>query len=278
MIHVSELACTALGMKPEGSRHTQGAGHCALCARPIANGDLSSATKVALGRGFTDYGYLVAGAEWVCGFCMAINSSLEAQKLLQKCVITAEGVYPLDKDQYRAWFWLSPPATPFVVTINNSITAKLNQFWQATATLDQRLIAINVDGVAYQVSRPRLEKALEVAAYLVQQHDQVDRKKERMPSPFCVLHRGPSRETDASHGHLRAGAVKLAEGNERAKEGIEFLSRLKPGELIALSSLLKQNPKPPVKPEIVTQLGEPKPSQKQKVSAKESVASPEASV
>jgi len=250
MIYPSELAAQALGIKPLGTPHTGAACHCAMCGRPIAGGDLSMRKK--LPKTFLDFPHL-RPSDWLCGFCVATTKQ-NTMRALQRCVITPKGVYPIGTDDARAWFWLSPPKPPFVVVINHSTTAAFHYFWRTPVTLDERLVAMNIDGVTYQVRRPLVLKALEHAAYLVEQIAKLAKKKGAMKSPFVVLSRDPSKSPRSSNGRLSPQALALAKTAPRCQEAVDFLSALSPGELIALSPMLKKKPATPIQPQLITTL------------------------
>lgn len=250
MIYPSEIAAQALGIKPVGAAHTEAECHCAMCARPITGGDLS--VRKDLPKTFLDFPHL-RPSDWLCGFCAATTEQ-KTMRALQRCVITPKGVYPIGTDDARAWFWLTPPKPPFAVVINHSTTAAFHFFWRTAVTLDERLVAMNVDGVTYQVRRPRVLKALDHAAYLVEQDAKLAKKKGAMKSPFMVLSRDPSKSPRSANGRVSPQALALAKTDPRCQEALDFLSTLTPGELIALSPMLKQNPATPSQPQLITTL------------------------
>ncbi len=250
MMYTSELAAQALGLKPKGQPHTRFACHCAMCARLIAVGDLSE--KKELPKTFLDFPQL-RPSDWICGFCAATTDQT-VMRALQRCVITTDGVYPINTDDARAWLWLTPPKPPFAVVINHSTMAAFHYFWRTPVTLDDRLITMNVDGVIYEVRRPMLLKALEHGAYLIEQDKMIDKKKGVLKSPFVVLSRDPSKSARSANGRIAPAALALAKSDPKCQEAVEFLSGLAPGELIALSPMLKQSPATPTQPNLINSL------------------------
>jgi CRISPR type IV-associated protein Csf1 len=175
-------------------------------------------------------------------------------RALQRCVITTDGVYPLNTDDARAWFWLTPPKPPFSVVINHSTMAAFHYFWRTPVTLDVRRVSMNVDNVIYEVRRRALLKALECGAYLIEQDQKIDKKKDLLKSPFIVLSRDPSKSARSSNGCISKAALALAKTDPQCAEAVNFLTTLTPGELIALSPMLKQNPATATQPTIINSL------------------------
>jgi CRISPR type IV-associated protein Csf1 len=250
MIYTSELAAQALRLQPKGQPHAQSPCYCAMCARPIRTGDFSQ--KKDLGKTFLDFPFL-RPSDWICGFCAATTEQ-SVMRALQRCVITAEGVYPINTDDARAWLWLTPPKPPFAVVINHSTMAAFHYFWRTPVTLDEKLVSMNVDGVIYEVRRSKLTKALEHGAYLIEQDSKLEKKKGALKSPFVVLSRDPSKSARSANGHISPAALALAKTNEHCKEAVDYLANLTPGELIALSPMLKQNPATATQPTIINSL------------------------
>ncbi len=250
MMYTSELATKALGLKPVGQPQAHFACHCAMCARPIHVGDLS--VRKELAKTFLDFPQL-RPSDWICGYC-AVTTDQSVMRALQRCVITSDGVYPINTDDARAWLWLTPPKPPFSVVINHSTMAAFHYFWRTPVTLDERFVIMNVDGVIYEVRRHKLLKALEYGAYLIEQDKNLEKKKGMLKSPFVVLSRDPSKSARSANGRISPAALALAKTDPQCKEAVDFLAALAPGELIALSPMLKQSPATPTQPLIINSL------------------------
>ena len=253
MMYATEMACKALGLAPVGNLHKAESCKCSMCARTIEAGDLSVLAKGFLPGSFFDFSAMVH-SNWICGYCAALTRNNAAMKAVQACVITTEGLYSLSKDENRAWFWLEPPPAPFVASINNNTKVVFHYFWRSVVTLDARATFINVDGVAYQVNRPRMHEALRHAKYLIEADSRLGKKRHLMKSPFRVLFRDPSLNASTGNGLLQRSALALGEGDPQAAQALAYLGSLGPGELVALSSILKQKPQPPVRPSLITSL------------------------
>lgn len=243
-IYTSELAAKALGLEQTGQAHTSSACACAMCQRSIALGDVSC--KLDLPRTFQDFEKLGASG-FLCGYCAATTNQ-QAMRALQRCVITRDAVYPLNTDDSRAWLWSDPPPPPFAVVINHSTMAAFHYFWRTPVTLDQRFVVMNVDNVIYEVNRDRIAQALKCADMLVKASEESGQKKEILKSPFIVLSRDPTKNARNSHGHLSHVAIALGKTSPQLGAAVDFLQSMTPGELIALSPFLKQNPATPIKP------------------------------
>lgn len=250
MIYTSELATKALSLAPAGQAHESADCLCAMCSRTIRKGDLS--VSKSLPKTFLDFPQL-RPSDWICGFCAATTDQT-VMRALQRCVITSEGIYPINTDDARAWLWLTPPKPPFAVVINHSTMAAFHYFWRTPVTLDDRLIQMNVDGVIYEVRRPNVLKAIEHGAYLIEQDRKLEKKKGVLKSPFIVLSRDPSKSARSSNGRISPVALTLAKTDPKSQEAVDFLASLTPGELIALSPMLKQTPATAIQPNLITSL------------------------
>lgn len=248
MIYTSELAAQALGLSPSGDPYKGSGCTCAMCQRLIIEGQLVSAMD--LPKTFMDFAHL-APSDYMCGFCNATRQQ-SVMRELQRSVITEHGIYNLNTDASRAWFWLTPPKPPFSVAINHLTTAAFHYFWRTPVTTDIEVIQLNVDDVIYLVRRRRILQALEYAKLLVDRAKMLEKKKGVMVTPFKRLDRAPSRSPSMDNGCLTQDAVRLAALDADCKIAFDFLSGITPGERIALSPFLKQKPADPLQPEIST--------------------------
>lgn len=249
MIYASEIACSAAGLEPRGDIHQGARTCCAMCGRPIVAGDLSSPVLLNINKvTFTDLGRLSA-SDYLCGFCPPTIVQTISRKF-QRAVITPQGVYSMNTDEARAWLWTSPPPAPFVVIINSNSTATFHYLWQTPVTLDNRLIAVNFDGVVAHISRDRIGKAL-LCAKQVHDHALAQGHKKVSSSPFTKLSRDFFKSASGSHGRFHALSELVAEQAPECAASLAFLRGLSAAELTALSCLLKANPSQPVQPRLL---------------------------
>jgi CRISPR type IV-associated protein Csf1 len=247
ILYTSELAARALHVAPEGTPLQGQSCTCAMCQRKIEPGQL--ANEMSLPKTFLDF-EKIGLSGMVCGWCKATTNQ-SVMRALQRCVVTQDAVYPLNTDDARAWFWNDPPAPPFAVVINHSTMAAFHYFWRTPVSLDRNFITMNVDNVIYQVNRDRVLKAIEHADALVKASQSLGKKK-ILKSAFQVISRDPSKSPRASNGRLMATAKALGRTDPELALASSYLEQLTPGELIALSPLLKQNPATPTQPTPIT--------------------------
>lgn len=243
MMYASEIAARSLKIAPAGPIYRGPSCHCAMCSRPLATGDHAAAQE--LPRSFTDFQYL-GDSGVICGHCKAVTVQ-SVMRSFQRSVITTEGVYPLNTDAARAWFWMTPPKPPFVVIFNHSSQGTFHYIWRTPVTLDTRLIYANLDGQVVQVNQPQVLKALD---WTTRMSDALvaEGAKSPLTTPFVVLSRDTYRSPGSSHANLRKDVLELAQRQPHFLPGIAFFQALGPGEWFALSSMLKQKPVPPAQP------------------------------
>ncbi len=246
-MYTSELAASALHLAPEGLPHEGPDCVCAMCQRPLSAGHLSK--KKELSRSFMDFGHL-AKSDFVCGYC-AVTANQVAMRELQRSVICREGIYNLNTDDARAWFWLTPPTPPFAVVINHNTMGAFHYYWRTPVTLDVRVVNMNVDGVVYQVRRSAVLEAMEIADKLLLAYNTMAGKKKELKSPFVMLARDPGSKPKSANGRLNPDLLAFANVHRQFLPDIEILDSLGTGELIALSPFLKQKPATPVQPELI---------------------------
>lgn len=244
MHYTSELAANALALKPVGQPHEETDCVCAMCRRPIEKGQPSTATK-ELPRSFTDWVH-IGSSGYICGWCKATTPQA-VMRHLQRSVITRNGIYNLNTDAARSWFWLTPPDPPFSVVINHSVQATFHYFWRTPVTLDSRIVNLNLEGTVYQIKRQRVLQAIDAGKLLLDRASELQLKKDALKSAFVVMQRDPT-EPSARNGHIHSDARKLATMYSDCNDAVRFLETLNPGEISAASSLLKQKPSVPEQP------------------------------
>jgi CRISPR type IV-associated protein Csf1 len=253
MIYTSELAASALKLKPLGKAHEGEPCSCAFCARALKRGDIVS--PLDLPKTFTDFPNISASG-MLCGYCAATTQSQTIMRALQRVLITREGVYSMGTDPARAWLWLTPPEPPFAVVINHSTLGCFHYFWRTPVTISKELIQVNVDGDILQVHRERVIKAINHANRLVDAANQPGQKKGLIATPFERLDRTATSGPMLNHGTIRKDCLALAKENVDCAASVAYLSGLNMAELFALSSIFKSNPKPPEKPYLIGSLEE----------------------
>ena len=248
--YTTELVVKALGLKPIGEPHTGETCVCGLCQRAIRSGELSSPMNMK--KSFMDH-HKTAASHWVCGFCEATLDS-SVLRCVQRALITENGIFNLNKDEARAWLWLTPPEPPFSVVINNSTFSAFHFFWRTPVTLDKRWIQANVDDVIYVVRQHHVLKALDYAQTILKHlaDHPAKGRREKLNSPFFILSRAPTAADQKQNGHLLAEVAALRTTHPAFIPALDFLDTLNPGELVALSPMLKKNPTAPAKPSLTT--------------------------
>lgn len=246
-LYASDLACSAASLPPKGTEHQGPDTSCCMCGRPIVNGTPSAPR--AFPRTFSDHETL-SPSEHACGWCLAITPQ-NILRAFQRAVITRDGVYNLNKDEARAWFWLTPPDPPFVAVIHNgSALAAFHYVWRTPVTLDKRLIAVNFDGVIAHVRHEAILRSVEMLETL-KEHAVREGHKKGLNSPFKLLNRASFTSSSNGHGQLNEITQTLALKYESCAKAAQFFSSLSNSELTALSAILKANPTPPVHPQLL---------------------------
>lgn len=247
MLYASEMACLAAQLPPLGDAHAGADTVCAMCGRPITAGTPSA--RLDFGKSFQNYHWLTH-SDHQCGWCAQVQQQ-KVLRAFQRSVVTPHGVYNIGTDAARGWLWTNPPEPPFVVVINSNTTAAFHYIWRTPVTLDRRLIMVNFDGAVVPVRPAAIRKALECAesiraAALAEGHAQASF------TPFQVLLRDAFTGQDAGHGQFSRLTQELAMRNQACRESRDYLASLGRGELVALASLLKKKPVPPLAPELLS--------------------------
>lgn len=246
-LYASDIACSAARLSPLGTPHKGNDTFCAMCGRPIVSGTPSLPRDFP--RSFSDHETL-RPSDHVCGWCAAIAPQ-QVLRGFQRAVITRDGVYNMNKDEARAWFWLTPPEPPFVVVIHGgSALATFHYVWRTPVTLDKRLVAVNFDGVVAHVKRASILTAVEQLEVL-REHAAKDGQKKALNSPFRMLDRGNFGNFSSGHGKLNDVTLALADKYPACRAAADFFLSLNNSDLTALSAILKSTPVPPVMPRLM---------------------------
>lgn len=266
MLYTSEIAAKALQLPPIGHPYDGPECRCAMCTRPIRRGDIADLAKMP--QSFQDGMHLLPGAQYLCGWCR-VTSKQSAMRMLQRCVITSDGIYSMGSDANRAWFWTDPPPPPYAVVVNGNITGAFHFHWRVPVTTDNQMVWMMLDDQVHRVNRRRVLQALDVTrrvlglyvqdqASKLEQLESEGKKKgkakgpEVLNSPFIMLQRDPNLSFASNHGVLKKEIVELGQRHSQIQPDVRFLQTLNPGELQALSCMLKAKPVPPEKPELIT--------------------------
>ena len=251
IVYSSELAAKALLIENEGIKYSGGMCKCAMCQRPIHDGDLVLDSDT-LSRTFTDFPHLLATSNerlYICGYCNATRQQAR-NRYLQNSIITEAGIYNMSTDAARSWFWLTPPEPPYTVVFNHGAPGCFHYHWRTPVTLDNRLVSMNWDGVIHRVQRFKVIDAIAHAAVLVSAAN-FERKKNLVKGVFDQINRKGMMEKYSDHGRINATILATVRDNPELRSSLEFLQRLSPGELLAASAFLKAVPALPVMPPLV---------------------------
>ena len=252
ILYTSELAAQALRLAPEGQPYTGEPTVCAMCSRPILPGDLAQALKPS--KSFTDWLNLTPSRHQ-CGWC-AVTTQQSNMRPLQRAVITRDGVYPIGKDDHRAWFLLTPPEPPYAVVVSTGApTSAFHLHWRTPITLSNDYVVVKLHDTVSTIRRPVLMAALkqceelaalDLAAAPPKRHSKV------IPTPrrhaFVALDRNLE---SPNHGKVRDSAITAARAAGR-DDLINAMANLSPGELWALATLAKANAPTPTQPDLIT--------------------------
>jgi len=213
---------------------------CALCGVAILAGDI--AREAGFTYNFTDYAALAARTNIACGACARMMTRTVMRRL-QKVVVSKEGVYPLTKDAYRAWFFLTPPALPYVAVVGTTQLQHL--IWRTPVTLDDRIQIVRVGSRLLRIRRCLLRQGLEAARRIADALGAAAptrRPPLRLRHPFSRLDRELA---SLAHGRFRPETAALCQ--EYAAD-IAELSSLGTGELWAMACLAKRYAPVPRRP------------------------------
>ena len=240
-ITASDLACTAIGIKPLGEPHVGHSTHCSFCAKTLHEGDLCTPFEPA--KTFTDT-LKTFPSGLICGACAAVTADQKTLRNFQRVVITREGIYPIGKDSHRSWLWLTPPEPPFAVVINHSTLGAYHFVWRTPVTLSKELICANIDDTLYWIDHGRLMKAVQVCNELLQAMSELKLKG-------AAIWKSPSRQGSSNgHGQLTAAVFELVRLRPELRSRVQFLQSLDAGIWIALASIIKKTPVDPEKPPV----------------------------
>lgn len=251
----SELAARALSLPLLGSPHKDEPCQCSMCAKTINPGDLAG--PLVTSNVFTNWLDLTPATGMVCGFCLTTKEQ-SVMRFLQRSVITAKGIYPISKDENRAWFLLTPPEPPFSVVVSTgAFTAAFHLHWRTPVTLSKDLINVRIDDIVSSIRRPVLERAIAASDEMVDLLETAQKAKapirrgqppKRAPHPFMALDRSLG---NPNHGRLKPQAVDAAKAAGR-QDLVHLLMSLTPAETWALATLIKTNRPEPIKPDLIT--------------------------
>lgn len=257
MLFNTELAVRSVGVRlPEGEK-ARGDTACMFCGKPIPIG--SSCQPVKLGRGsFMDDAWFPIRSQVSCLHCVAMTSSKVAKKLgSANCIVyTLDGALPIAKDAARAWFLLTPPEPPFVVTASATINFQ-HLIWKSPVTYSRELIHVgwptrtmtirhSVLMRAVEVCRAVAAAAMEAKEAALKESKKKGAKVKPMTHPYICLDRELS---DLNHGIIRPDIAALAKTIPAIADGLAFLKGLSLGETWALATLVKSKQEVPTKPD-----------------------------
>jgi CRISPR type IV-associated protein Csf1 len=258
---VPEMVCRALGVPPYSGEIAKEETRCSFCGKLIAMGDPCKHKALSsLGEGFTNDASLAFRTNIACQWC----PPLMKKDLLFKTpntVVTLDGLFSLTRDDYRTWFFLTPPVPPwaaFFVTTNMAHVA-----WRTPLTLDNKLMAFRLDEQIMHIRHDLLLMAVNdckragvlLADAASNGDTQLGKAKKKPEQQFIRNHPFIALDREASkmmHGQLLPQFLKLADDNKEARAIADRLTTLTKGELIALATLVKAKPVDPVQPERIS--------------------------
>jgi CRISPR type IV-associated protein Csf1 len=223
-----------IGVPYEGSKPT----HCAMCAKTILPGEPHSPLKA--GELFSDTRDLGIFSGVVCGACAVVRKKT-ALNGLAYCVSTQDAIYPIARDEHKAWLLLTPPKPPFVAV--HSSTKMMHLIWRTPVTLSQDLIVLRYGLRVLYIRPARLRVLVELAQEILEKREAAG-EKAPWRSPFISVDRD---FREPSHGQIHPKAMAVMSEKQR-----EFLTALTPGEVWASGVLLKAKPPVPTMPEPIS--------------------------
>lgn len=193
------------------------------------------------------------GGKHICGACKTVMTTGEFQMKFATGLFCNDGFFPIMRKEHRAWAFLTPPATPFVVTIQ---TAKQQHVvWRAPVTISRDLILVRVGEQIIRLRRQRLVSAREAALRLDEARKQADAgksKKSAAPkpddaaeSPFVTDWKFQS----TAGGVMKRWSSELIKQGAISESDKIALTTLNAGEVWALQAVLHRTP---TKPEAVS--------------------------
>ena len=252
--HPSKLAMSALGLVPSqtGLTPAQEDTFCTRCGQPVTKGDPVKEFPYHNDRSFMDAHDLGYRADYrvSCQWCVLACT----KKVMSKCsgtLFTAEGAYPLKTDDNRAWFFLTPPKPPYLVTVANTRNTQ-HLVWRTPVTLDNEMISVRFGPNLYTIRHSQLMRQIDLcreAADIITDYQRAKEgggKVKAIPHPFVCLDRNCS---DPAHGMLWPNIYEITAKNEKLRSIVQELQRATLGELWALATLVKTNRPNPAKPE-----------------------------
>lgn len=123
---------------------------CDFCGREVLEGDKISPWKPR--AKFMDHDKLHALTGWSCIYCISLFQTQTARSGPGTGYVTAEGHFPIGKDEDRVRFLLDPPEGPFAVAV---VEAQVQHVWQYVETgYDPNRIPIRMGTFNVIIDRP----------------------------------------------------------------------------------------------------------------------------
>lgn len=191
---------------------------------PISPGDLVVATSY--GPNFTsDLDLAARGSPVVSGYVAPLLAKPVMQRT-QAALFCEKGAYKLTKDSARIWLFEDPPEGPYVVAVSDATLQHL--IWRTPVNYSKDLMVVRLGERLLRIRRPVLLRAAEWLHALPEY-------------PFRILDR---KLTHFEHG-IPADSADLT------PDQIAEIARLTPGELWALSSMVKRKPEVGAEPDLI---------------------------
>lgn len=233
------LVRRAAGLKPFSNTTATFDTFCSLCGVPISRGDPCSPREItSIDKGtFLDHPYMANrhGGQ-ICEDCPPLMGKDFLQKYAN-ALVTEDGLFKLSSNEEIASFLLSPPETPFVVTISNA--KQQHVFWRAPLNLDGQLFRIQFGPSVYSVRHETLMHAASLQRKLLATYaDIISAGKKKAQSTYKSAIIIPDRKMKGggNYGILQ----KIGEAAGETGEFKQFESVIRamyPGELWALATI-----------------------------------------
>lgn len=242
IISPSRLVVDATGLPFEGAdvcdeRHI--GQHCAVCGDALVTGE--PVDPLDLPASFTNHSALaLPGGDWRCGACNVVMTRSVFQMAASTVLISREGIYPIVRKEHRAWAFLTPPAGPFAISIQNA--KQQHVIWRAPVSLSSENIMIRVGEQVVRVRQRMLLAARDEAILLNGLNRSQGRPiKDGIENPFV----NDWKMQSPQGGRFKLWLCKMIEAEEVKSDQIKTLLSLNGAEAWALTAALYGDPQKP---------------------------------
>lgn len=234
-IWASDLIMKALDFTPVTATRWNGdATVCGHCGKPVFHGD--SYSQAGSSEFFSDTRHLSDLSGIVCAACSYLKTQAFTFTVMNK-VITEDAVYPITKDVYKRWLFLTPPEQPFIANVSS---AKMQHLaFRTPVSLSPKRFYLRYGRHLFTIRPDTLREAIGINQEL---QARSDKEHERL---YIVNDREMN---DANHGRISYQARKIL-----PEQSVRFIENLSPGETWAMGYLLTREGDMTEKPPAVTE-------------------------